>query len=99
MTRQQLLNQQTGEVSNLISNTIEKDHKFIRRTIQDLDNQIEDAEAVLEERMKSMEPIDASTIKILYKKVIELYSEKELFILFGEEFYTEDNSLNGSNLN
>lgn len=69
---------------------IEKDQKYLRRSIQELQNKIEDHEEKLEERLKSPTPIDDSVVKVLYKTLIDLYDELVLFQSFEENFYNED---------
>lgn len=94
-TREELLSVgATNDTTSLISNTIEKDQKFLRRTIQELDNKIEDAEAELQDRLKSTTPIDASVVKITYKKLFDLVEEKQLFEAFAEDFFEEEDTFN-----
>lgn len=90
-TRKELLSVgANNDAASSISNTIEKDQKFIRRTIQELDNKIEDAETELQDRLKSASPIDTSVVKIQYKRLYDLMEEKQLFEAFQEDFYEED---------
>jgi hypothetical protein len=88
MNRKQLLSASLTEgenVSNVITNTLAKDAKFIKKAKRDLEDQIEDAEEKLEERLSSNTPLDKSVVEVLYDSLIGLKVTLALYEKFEKE--------------
>ena len=88
MKRKEFLNTEETKMSALDSLLL-KENKFLKRCIQSLDDQIEDAEDDLKNRLMDGTPIDESVIEILYNTVSVLKACKNMYENFKEEYYNE----------
>ena len=88
MKRKEFLNTEETKMSALDSLLL-KENKFLKRCIQSLDDQIEDAEDDLKNRLMDGTPIDESVIEILYNTVSVLKARKNMYENFKEEYYNE----------
>ena len=91
MNRKQLLETSLTEeknVATLVTNTITKDQKFLKKAKRDLEDLIEDTKDALEERLSSNALIDKSVVEVLYAKLKETESLLNTYKAFEKEFYT-----------
>jgi len=88
MNRKELLSANLSEeknVTTVVTNTLAKDAKFIKKAKRDLEDQIEDAEEKLEERLSSNTPLDKSVVEVLYDSLIGLKATLALYEKFEKE--------------
>lgn len=88
MNRKELLSANLSEEKNVttaVTNTLAKDAKFIKKAKRDLEDQIEDAEEKLEERLASNAPLDKSTVEVLYSNLITHKEKLALYEKFEKE--------------
>jgi len=93
MNRRSLLESNLTEgqnVTTVISNTLAKDAKFIKKAKRDLEDSIEVAEEALEERLASNTPLDKSTVEVLFAKILELKESAKLYEQFEKEILAQD---------
>lgn len=93
MNRKELLTANLSEeknVSTVVSNTLTKDAKFIKRAKRDLEDQIDAAEEALEERLSSNLPLDKSTVEVLYGGLLDLRANLALYEKFEKEILTQE---------
>ena len=89
MKRSELLLASFSEEKNqesLIKDIQSSDNKFIKRAIRSLEDQIEDLEEELKNRLKSKTPIDDSTILVTYAGIKEKKNTLQLYKDFKEDF-------------
>lgn len=72
-------------VTTVVTNTLAKDAKFIKKAKRDLEDQLESAEEALEERLASNTPLDKSTVEVLYAKLTDLKATVALYESFEKE--------------
>lgn len=92
MKRKELLSANLSEeknVTTVVTNTMAKDTKFIRKAKRDLEDLIEEAEEKLEDRLSSNLPIDKSTVEMLFQGLITLKATLKLYEQFEEEVLGE----------
>ena len=92
MKRRQLLEGGLTEgqnVTTVVTNTLAKDAKFIKKAKRDLEDQLETAEEALEERLTSNTPLDKSTVEVLFAKILELKETVKLYEQFESEILGE----------
>ncbi len=92
MNRKSLLQANLVEgqnVTTVISNTLAKDAKFIKKAKRDLEDLIESSEEALEERLASNTPLDKSTVEVLFAQVLELKETVKLYEQFEKEILGE----------
>lgn len=89
MKRKQLLESSLAEQKNVdtvIATTLKKDVKTLNKAKRDLEDQIEEAEEQLEERLSSDTPLDKSVVEVTYSKIKDLKATLELYKSFEAEF-------------
>ena len=92
MKRKELLSANLSEeknVTTVVTNTMAKDTKFIRKAKRDLEDLIEEAEEKLEDRLSSNTPLDKSTIEVLYSGLLDLKSKLTMYEKFEVEILGE----------
>jgi len=92
MKRKDLLESGLTEGQNpttVVTNTLAKDAKFIKKAKRDLEDAIESAEEALEERLASNTPLDKSTVEVLFAKIIDLKATTKLYEQFESEILAE----------
>jgi len=86
MKRAELLQQTLTEEKNvdvLVSSVESDDKKFLKRRKRNLEDQIEDLEEELRNRLSSKEPLEQATVEVTYqaiktkKDVLDLYKQFE----------------------
>lgn len=88
MNRKSLLENALTEEKNvtvIVTNTLAKDAKFLKKEKRNLEDLIEDAEEKLEERLASNAPLDKSVVEVLYNKLTELKATLALYEKFEKE--------------
>lgn len=88
MNRKELLSANLSEeknVTTVVTNTLAKDAKFIKKAKRDLEDQIEDAEEKLEERLSSNTPLDKSVVEVLFDSLLGLKATLTLYEKFEKE--------------
>jgi len=89
MNRKQLLESAMTEQKNVdtvVATTLKKDVKMLNKAKRDLEDQIEEAEEQLEERLSSNTPLDKSVVEVAYSKIKDLKSTLALYKSFESEF-------------
>lgn len=89
MNRKQLLESaltETKNVETVVATTLKKDVKTLNKAKRDLEDQIEEAEEQLEERLSSDTPLDKSVVEVTYAKIKDLKAVLELYESFEAEF-------------
>jgi len=92
MNRKQLLESSITEQKNVdtvIAITLKKDAKTINKAKRDLEDQLEEAEEALEERLSSDVPLDKSVVEVTYSKIKDLKASLALYKEFEKEFLGE----------
>ncbi len=90
MKRKQLLNVSLNKDENskvLIANTAKTDIKFLNRTVRNLTDELEDAEAEVEKRLSSETAVDSSTVEVVFAKTIALQAKIDLYNSFLKKYY------------
>lgn len=87
MNRKELLIEAKEGKTNAVSEILEMDSTFLKRTIRTLNDQIEDKERELTRRMRADEPIDASVVEVLYGSLSTLKAKIELYEAFQKQYY------------
>lgn len=88
MNRKELLSANLSEeknVTTVVTNTLAKDAKFIKKAKRDLEDQIEDAEEKLEERLSSNTPLDKSVVEVLFDSLLGLKATLTLYEKFEKD--------------
>lgn len=91
--RKQLLETSLTEeknVNTLITATLAKDLKFLKKAKRDLEDTLEDTKEALEERLSSNTLIDKSVVEVLYAKLKTTQETLDLYKAFEKEFYTAE---------
>jgi hypothetical protein len=89
MKRVELLKQSLTEDKNVdltIEKAVKDDKRFINRSARSIEDQIEDQEAKLEERLSSNTPLDASTIESVFGNIKTLKEKLNLYKEFQEKY-------------
>lgn len=89
MNRKELLEGNLTEeknVATVVTTTLAKDAKALKKAKRDLEDAIEDAEDILEERLASSVPLDKSVVEVIYSKVKDLKATLSLYKDFEKEF-------------
>ena len=81
-------------VSTVVASTLKKDVKVISKAKRDLQDQLEDAEESLEERLSSNTPLDKAVVEVVYSKVKDLKATLVLYEDFEKEFLPKENNSN-----
>lgn len=69
---------------------VKADEKFLKRRIQEIQNEVEDAEEQLNKRLYSEMPIDKSTIENDYQNVLNKRSLLNTYEIFQSEFFNKE---------
>ena len=85
MKREQLLNTEETK-KTVIDAIIAGDKKFIKRAIQKIEDDIEDAEEAIRKRLMEETAIDASVVEVMYANITSLKNKKKLYESFQTEF-------------
>lgn len=89
MKRKELLLVSFSDEKNqelLIQEIQAEDTKFINRTIQTLENDLEDLETELKKRLKAQTPIDSNTVENLYGGIKKKQLQLDTYKSFKEKF-------------
>lgn len=89
MNRKQLLSSSLSEQKNVdtvIATTLKKDVKAINKAKRDLQDQLEEAEEQLEERLSSDTPLDKSVVEVTYSRIKDLKAALSLYESFEKEY-------------
>lgn len=89
MNRRQLLESgltETKNVETVVATTLKKDVKAINKAKRDLQDQLEEAEEQLEERLSSDTPLDKSVVEVTYSKIKDLKVTLALYESFEKEY-------------
>jgi len=92
MNRKELLEASLVEGQNpttVVTATLNKDAKFLKKAKRDIEDQIEDAEDALQERLSTVTPLDKSVVEVSFAKIQELKVNLELYKSFEAAFLTE----------
>lgn len=92
MNRKTLLENALTEeknVTTIVTTTVNKDQKFLKKAKRDLEDQLEDAKDALEERMSSNTLVDKNVVEVLYTKIQDTESLLSVYKAFEKEFYSE----------
>lgn len=93
MTRKQLLEGNLTEeknVATVVTNTLAKDAKALKKAKRDLEDKIEDAEDALTERLSSNVPLDKSVVEVTFSNLQDLRATSALYEAFEKEFLTAE---------
>jgi len=89
MTRKELLEGSLTEeknVATVVTSTLAKDAKALKKAKRDLEDKIEDAEDALTERLSSNVPLDKSVVEVTYSNLQDLRTTLALYEAFEKEF-------------
>lgn len=89
MTRKEALEGNLTEeknVTTVVTNTLAKDAKALKKAKRDLEDKIEDAEDVLTERLSSSMPLDKSVVEVTFSNLQDLKATLALYEAFEKEF-------------
>lgn len=92
MKRKELLSVALSEeknVNTVLDNTTKADSKFLKRTVRDLEDKIEDLGEKLQARLSSTEPLDKAVVENLYNEIVTTKATLELYKDFEKEFISE----------
>lgn len=78
-------------VNSVVATTIEKDQKFIKRTKRKLEDEIEDDEEQLRQRLESSTPIDHSTVEVMYAGIQDKKAKLKTYEAFEKEYLSTNN--------
>lgn len=90
--RRQLLNVSLNTENNLeavISDIEKKDLRFLERTMDNLEKELEDAEEALEKRLATQQVIDTSVVESLFGTIIEIATKLEMYASFRSYYQGE----------
>lgn len=88
MNRKSLLESNLTEeknVTTVVTSTLAKDAKALKKAKRDLEDAIEEAEDALEERLASSVPLDKSVVEVTYSKLKDLKATLSLYESFEKE--------------
>lgn len=77
-------------VPTVVSATLAKDAKSLKKAKRDVEDQLEEAEEALEERLSGNTPLDKSVVEVMYAKIKDLKATLELYNEFQKEFLTTE---------
>ena len=89
MNRKQLLESNLTEeknVATLVTNALTSDAKAFKKLKRDVEDEIEEAEDKLEERLSSSIPLDKSVVEVTYRELKDAKEKLELYKEFEEQF-------------
>jgi len=89
MNRKQLLEGNLTEEKNVVTvvtSTLAKDAKALKKAKRDLEDSIEETEEKLEERLSSNTPLDKSVVEVLFSNLRNLKATLSLYEAFEKEF-------------
>lgn len=89
MNRKELLESSLTEeknVTTVVTTTLAKDVKALKKAKRDLEDAIEDAEDVLQERLSSSVTLDKSVVEVAYSKLKDLKATLALYESFEKEY-------------
>lgn len=91
-TRKSLLEAtQNGEnPTTALSNLLTKDVKTLKKAKRDIDDQLEEAEEELLERLSSPTPLDKAVVEITFNKVKGLQEKLELYNEFENTYFPKE---------
>jgi hypothetical protein len=75
-------------VATVVSTTLKKDAKVLSKAKRDLEDDLDEAEEVLEERLSSNVTLDKSVIEVLFAKIQDLKSTLALYKEFEKTYLT-----------
>jgi hypothetical protein len=86
MKRKEILEKYSAEdnKSVVLADIVKKDAKFIKRRIQELENQLDDAKEALEARLQQEAPIDDSVVVSLFGSIVICEEKVALYKQFRE---------------
>lgn len=90
MNRKQLLESAMTEeknVATVVSTTLKKDAKVLSKAKRDLEDALDEAEEVLEERLSSNVPLDKSVVEVLFARIQDLKNTLALYDDFNEMYF------------
>lgn len=90
MNRKQLLESAMTEeknVATVVSTTLKKDAKVLSKAKRDLEDTLDEAEEVLEERLSSNVPLDKSVVELLFARIQDLKNTLDLYDAFNEMYF------------
>ena len=88
-TRKQLLEEALTEeknVATVVTRTLAKDVKALKKARRELEEKIEDAEDLLEERLSSNVTLDKSVVEVTFSNLQDLKATLALYDAFEKEF-------------
>jgi len=88
-TRKQLLEEALTEeknVATVVTRTLAKDVKALKKARRELEEKIEDAEDLLEERLSSNVTLDKSVVEVTFSYLQDLKATLALYDAFEKEF-------------
>jgi hypothetical protein len=89
MKRKELLEagmQEEKNVQTVVATITGQDSKFLKRAKRDLEDKIEDLEAVIQERLSSKTPLDKAVIENTYNSLVEAKDTLTLYKAFEEKY-------------
>lgn len=92
MRRQQLLRKsfdESEEINLVLENSVKADNKFLKRTMRDLKDKIEDLEESLEARLSQETPIDKSIVENIYGSILSTKELLEIYENFQRTYFSE----------
>jgi len=93
MNRRQALEGNLTEeknVTTVVTTTLAKDAKALKKAKRDLEDSIEEAEDALEERLASSIPLDKSVVEVTYSKLKDLKATLAFYESFDKEFLSAE---------
>ena len=89
MNRKELLELSLNEdknVINLVNVAISEDKRFIKRAKRNLEDEIEDLQVDLKNRLSSNSPVDASVVEVTYGQIKSIKEKLDLYVQFEKEY-------------
>lgn len=89
MKRSELLLASFSDEKNqesLIQEIQAEDRKFIKRAIQNLENELEDLESDLKKRLRAQTAIDTNTVEGIYNSILSKEESLKLYKSFKEKY-------------
>lgn len=90
MKREELLTssmgKEAGSIEVKLSEIKEQDTKYLSRTLQQLENELEDAESEMKKRLKAEATIDMSVVFVQYAGIKDIKNKISLLKEFKEKY-------------
>lgn len=89
MKRSELLKSSQSKEDNaalVVESTLNADTKFLNRSRRALEEQIEDIDEAIRQRLSESTPIDKSTVEVLYADLLTKRETLNLYKSFEKEF-------------